>query len=937
MKHITRFLSVAALFAGLTGTAHAQLLPVKGALWNKFTGSFATIVGDNLKSNAYNAGGAKPTVWEFNIFDDLVSIKGATEGKYIGKPGALYAPVPLADEAYGFTVENDYEDGGKARYYSFVDPQNTDEKNALHSSNGHLVRWTTGVGTDTKASRWFIVDEDHLDAYTSFVDNRDRLLRIAEIVKEATGHQSKTGAGLITSATQLSTNAQEILEGPIANLIDGNPATFFHTSWSSGSPKPAEAYNIGVTFNNASDIRQFQVDYTARDNNDHPTTIQIYGAKLVGTNYVYEDKPFTTVSGAGSQSTSATAPGGKKGYFQFSTPRHFDALRFDVTATNSGHKFFTYSEFQLFATTSTPAPRTVEKKLVTSASQIWSNAKEKSEGSYAALIDDKDNTFFHSSWSAGSPNVGVRNHNICFRFDNLDHFTQFKVNYKARKTGAQYNNRPKEIKVYGGPKDGSAWTLVTTLTAPAGSLNGTGVNGIGGIDGSFTFSTGSNVYEAFRFDVTHTQGPSGDTPFFTYAEFHLTAQKTYPASSVTATYTQLVELERAMAFAKTGVQPYTNDASYAEGGLHDAINNIVPKAVETAIDFEKAEEAYEEANAEADAQLIRAEKILAKDQTSTVLLAAKQAELNAQQAIIKPFNRTVDDAFNAVIGGAGSLTAFKAQLDELKARTTTTRILTADLMGHNDAWVDPATQTELVPIEPWMDRPYAVHWSLPANLPVSREDRYSTGLRAFVDGEQQIIDLGAHPEFIYNDLSSNVVECNPGAELSFEPQYNNQWMHAYVFVDVNRDSTFTWTGVEPGTVGTELVAYSYLKGYNSTGHEVNPASTPLSKDETSGKSYLVTPSFNAPILPGDYRVRVKIDWNCADPAGQFNGKYKNNFINDNGGYIYDVTLRVKKPTAVERVAPINKQAKQFDLTGRRVVKPVPGQILISGGKKQIVK
>ena len=31
---------------------------------------------------------------------------------------------------------------------------------------------------------------------------------------------------------QLSTNAQEKSEGPIANLIDGNTASYFHTSWS---------------------------------------------------------------------------------------------------------------------------------------------------------------------------------------------------------------------------------------------------------------------------------------------------------------------------------------------------------------------------------------------------------------------------------------------------------------------------------------------------------------------------------------------------------------------------------------------------------------------------------------------------------------------------------------------------------------------------------
>ena len=40
------------------------------------------------------------------------------------------------------------------------------------------------------------------------------------------------------TAADLSTNAQEPTEGPIANLLDGNTGTFFHTAWSVNIPAP---------------------------------------------------------------------------------------------------------------------------------------------------------------------------------------------------------------------------------------------------------------------------------------------------------------------------------------------------------------------------------------------------------------------------------------------------------------------------------------------------------------------------------------------------------------------------------------------------------------------------------------------------------------------------------------------------------------------------
>ena len=67
----------------------------------------------------------------------------------------------------------------------------------------------------------------------------------------------------------------------------------------------------------------------------------------------------------------------------------------NVLRTNTGTDFFTYSEFQLFQTQANgPKPRVVKHQFVEKGSQIWSDNKEPSEGSYAALLDGKNDTFF---------------------------------------------------------------------------------------------------------------------------------------------------------------------------------------------------------------------------------------------------------------------------------------------------------------------------------------------------------------------------------------------------------------------------------------------------------------------------------------------------------------------------------------------------------------
>lgn len=75
------------------------------------------------------------------------------------------------------------------------------------------------------------------------------------------------------TVSQLSSNAQEPNEGPIANLIDNNANTFFHTKWSGGGqPWP---HWIDVKLNSA--IENVQFYYKNRNGSEAaPTNVDIF-------------------------------------------------------------------------------------------------------------------------------------------------------------------------------------------------------------------------------------------------------------------------------------------------------------------------------------------------------------------------------------------------------------------------------------------------------------------------------------------------------------------------------------------------------------------------------------------------------------------------------------------------------------------------------------
>ncbi|MDQ1769270.1 DUF4959 domain-containing protein [Labilibaculum sp. A4] len=98
---------------------------------------------------------------------------------------------------------------------------------------------------------------DYEFAFQAFNKNGQGSGKINVVAKSgiAPATETITATKIELEASQLSTNNQEPKEGPIANLIDGNSSSFFHTRWS--SPQIPMPQYIQIDLNEPIDDFQF--------------------------------------------------------------------------------------------------------------------------------------------------------------------------------------------------------------------------------------------------------------------------------------------------------------------------------------------------------------------------------------------------------------------------------------------------------------------------------------------------------------------------------------------------------------------------------------------------------------------------------------------------------------------------------------------------------
>ncbi len=141
------------------------------------------------------------------------------------------------------------------------------------------------------------------------------------------------------TAGMLSTNAQESSEGPLANLLDNDLSTYFHSRWSNGAVSDdGGGHYVQVTLDEFCSAIKFQ--YSTRSTNGAAAPVEIIvSGSSDGVNFrnmavINEDLP----TGGAEYYTSAVIIGAEP----------CNIFRFTVTENASGSKYFVWSTFSLW-------------------------------------------------------------------------------------------------------------------------------------------------------------------------------------------------------------------------------------------------------------------------------------------------------------------------------------------------------------------------------------------------------------------------------------------------------------------------------------------------------------------------------------------------------------------------------------------------------------
>ena len=219
-----------------------------------------------------------------------------------------------------------------------------------------------------------------------------------------------------------------------------------------------------------------------------------------------------------------------------------------------------------------------------------------------------------------------------------------------------------------------------------------------------------------------------------------------------------------------------------------------------------------------------------------------------------------------------------------------------------------------------------------------RTDRKVTGFSVTgTETETQTIAIESNKPYVnLMEDSKAVITCKRSEPLTVKFSFQGTWVNGYVYVDTNKDKQFSFKEGQTDQTGTELYSFSFYSGnVNDDSQGMNSKGESLTGN---ARNVLNPPTFNAPAEPGDYAIRLKVDWNSVDPGGQIGEGgtcFGRNGILSNGGKIIDAILRVKNETlGVTEVSRDNHcPVEYYDLSGRRLNgEPTHGVFIRKGAK-----
>ena len=286
--------------------------------------------------------------------------------------------------------------------------------------------------------------------------------------------------------------------------------------------------------------------------------------------------------------------------------------------------------------------------------------------------------------------------------------------------------------------------------------------------------------------------------------------------------------------------------------------------------------------------------------------------------------RTVENnALGVFVGDESDIRNFEGTQDEEAGKTV---VKFGVFFGSAYGWADIVFGEKVDAPEPPVED-YAINFDKDAKQ--NHSSRYSTSVSLQQEGkDKQTIEFGKTMNG-YEDLTAGTEKftVEAGSEVTPSIGYVGEWMHGYVYIDLNNDKQFSFNADGADQTGTEVVSYSYYMDQNSKGESasnncnVNPM-----------------PSFTAPTEPGTYRIRFKVDWDNIDAGGSV---LSTNHILNNGGGIYDATLEVVAPVT-DGISTINAEvangeAQLFTVDGVQIAKLQKGLNIVRTADGKVKK
>ena len=283
---------------------------------------------------------------------------------------------------------------------------------------------------------------------------------------------------------------------------------------------------------------------------------------------------------------------------------------------------------------------------------------------------------------------------------------------------------------------------------------------------------------------------------------------------------------------------------------------------------------------------------------------------------------TENNALGVILGAESDIRNFEGSQDEEAGKTI---VKFGVFFGSAYGWADIVFGEKVDTPEPPVTEDYAINFDKDAKQ--THASRYSTSVSLQQEGkDKQTIEFGKTMNG-YEDLTAKKFTVEAGSEVTPSIGYVGEWMHGYVYIDLDNNKQFSFNADGADQTGTEVVSYSYYKDQNSKGESAS-----------SNCNVNPMPSFTAPTTPGTYRIRFKVDWDNIDAGGS---TVSGNNILNNGGGIYDATLEVVEPV-VNGISTINAEvangeAQLFTVDGVQIAKLQKGLNIVRTADGKVKK